>query len=84
MAQRLLSSGSITRHSGRKIKHEAPNVLQLGAMRLAGKAISNFNRSYRDDYDYIEGDEDRSDNEDKDEGTNEVDQFFTPDHIDGE
>jgi hypothetical protein len=84
MAQRLSASGSIAQRSGRKVKHEAPNVLQLGAMRLAGKAILNFNKASRDDYDYLEGDEDESDNEDGDEGSEEGVQFFTPDYIDEE
>lgn len=85
MAQRLSRSGSITLHSGRTVKHEATDVLKVGAMRIAGRAIANFNgTACSADYDYLEGDEyelgDEDENEDEDEDE-EVGQFFAPDHV---
>jgi hypothetical protein len=80
MAQRLSRSGSITLHSGRKVKHEAPDALELGATCIAGKAISNFNRNACSvNYDYLEGDDNELDDEDEDEERDEddeIDQFF--------
>jgi hypothetical protein len=87
MAQRLSGSGSITLHTGRKAKHEAPDVLKLGAMRIAGKAIPNFNRTACNaDYDYLGGDDELDDADgDGDDGSDdEVGQFFAPDHVDEE
>lgn len=85
MAQRLSRSGSIVPHSGRTSKHEVIDVLNVGAMRIAGKAIANFNSTACSmDYDYLEGDEDEfvEENEDEnDENEEEVSQFFAPDHV---
>jgi hypothetical protein len=75
MAQRLARSGSIALHSGRKVKHEAPDALELGARCIAGKAISNFNRKACSvDYDCPEGDDSELEDED-----GEIDQFFDTD-----
>jgi len=86
MAQRLSCNGSIAPQSGRTVKHEAIDVLKVGAMRIAGKAIANFNRTACNiGYDYLEGDEDEfvEEHEDDDDETDEeIDQFFAPDHVD--
>ncbi len=87
MAQRISRSGSIVPHSGRTVKHEAIDVLKVGAMRIAGKAIANFNRKECNiGYDHLEGDEGdedefvEEDENDDDEIDDETDQFFAPDH----
>ena len=86
MAQRLSSSGSIAPCSGRTVKHEAIDALEAGAMRIAGRAIANFNRSACSiDYDYLEGDDDEfveDDEDEDDEIDEEVGQFFADDHVD--
>ena len=85
MAQRLSHSGSISFHRGRTVKHAATDVLKVGAMRIAGKAIANFNRTACSiDYNYLEGEEDELDDEDEDEIDEDVDPFFAPDHVDEE
>ena len=88
MAQRLSCSRSITLHSGWTVKYETTDILKVGAIRLDGGAIVNFNRTAcSTDYDCLEGDEDELDNEDEDEDDEidkEVGQFFVPDHVDEE
>jgi hypothetical protein len=85
MAQRLSCSGSIALHSGRTVQHEVIDVLEVGAKRIAGKAIANFNRTACSiDYDYLEEYEDElEEGEDEDDEIDEeAGQFFAPDHAD--
>jgi len=85
IAQCLLCSGSITLHSGQTAKYEIIDVLKIGAIHVASKAIVNFNRSI--DYGDLESDEDKTDKEDEDkEGkiNEKVSQFFAPDYDDQE
>ncbi|KAH6985308.1 hypothetical protein EDB80DRAFT_656411 [Ilyonectria destructans] len=86
MAQRLSRSGSIDLHSGRTVKHKATNVLEVGARRIAGKVIANFNKTACSvNYDYLEGDEDELDDENEDEDDDfgeEVGRFFIADDVD--
>jgi hypothetical protein len=85
MAQRLSHSGSIALHTGRTVKHNATDVLAAGAMRIAGKAISNFNRmACSGNYDYFEGDGQELDDSEDGEIEEELGQFFARDHADEE
>lgn len=82
MAQRLSRTGSIALHTGRGVKYKAADILQLGAMRVAGDALVKFNRteSSSSEYRYTGTDDlvlDEEDNED--EGG--VTQFFAMDDI---
>jgi hypothetical protein len=90
MAQRLSRSESIIPHSGRTVKHVAIDVAKVGAMRIAGKAIPNFNRTVCSaDFDYLEGDKDKFDEEDEHEDSEidddideDVGHFFVTGHDD--
>jgi hypothetical protein len=87
MAQRLASSGSIAVHKGRTVKHKATNVLEVGVVRLAGKATVNFNeKECSVDHDQEENEDEGDDNdgdEDEDDDTDEeVGQFFSSNHMD--
>jgi hypothetical protein len=94
MAQRLSHSGSIAFHDKRTVKYKAIDVLEVGAIRIASKAIANFNgMAYNFDYKYLEEDEgelnseDDSDNEDDEEEEEidkDFDQFFAPDYVEEE
>jgi hypothetical protein len=63
-------------------------VLKVGAMRIAGNSINDFNRTACSiDYDYLEGDKDEFVEENKDEDDeidDEIDQFFALDRVDRE
>jgi hypothetical protein len=87
MAQRLSCSGSVVLQSGRTVKHEAIDVLKEGAMRIAGKAIANFNRNECNiGYDHLKGGEEEfveEDEDEDDETDDETDQFFAPDTDEG-
>ncbi len=84
MAQRLSHSGSITLQSGRTVKYNATNVLIVGAMRIAGKAIANFNRMVSSSlYENSEGDgDDSEDGQEDDEIDEDLGQFFQFDYTD--
>jgi hypothetical protein len=86
MAERLARSGSVTLHSGRTVKNKAINVLELGATRIAGRAIADFNKTVCSvNYDYLEALEDEQDDEGEDEDDDigkEVGQFFTSGNVD--
>lgn len=86
MAERLARSGSVTLNSGRTVKNKAINVLEVGAMRIAGRAIADFNKTVCSvNYDYLEAFEDEQDDEVKDEDDDigqEVGQFFTSGNVD--
>jgi len=72
-------------HSGQTAKHKVIDVLKIGVICVASKAIVNFNRSI--DYGDLEGDEDKTDKEDEDkegEINEKVGQFFAPDYDDQE
>jgi hypothetical protein len=78
MAQRLSGSGSLILHRGRMVKYKASDVLEVGAKRLAGKVIANFNEMVCSiDYDYHEDEHDDENDDDIDE---EVCQFFISDY----
>jgi len=56
-------------------------VLEVGAMRIAGKGISNFNKMECSiDYDNFE-DEDIDKDDDKDDADIEVGEFFTSNEV---
>jgi hypothetical protein len=79
MAQRLSRSGSINLHKGRTAKYKAVNILEVGALRLAGKAIANFNETACNiDYDLYYGHEKDDENNDEDDDAEiEVCNYFT-------
>ena len=78
MAQRLSGSGSLILYRGRMVKYKASDVLEVGAKRLAGKVIANFNEMVCSiDYDYHEDEHDDENDDDIDE---EVCQFFISDY----
>jgi hypothetical protein len=86
MTERLARSGSVTLHSGRTVKNKAINVLEVGAMRIAGRAIADFNKAVCSvDYEYLEAfvgeQDDEGEDEDGDIGK-EVGQFFTSGNVD--
>ena len=43
MAERLFSGDSITLKSGRVVRHPAPDVYAMGALRLGGDVLAVFN-----------------------------------------
>lgn len=82
MAQRLSRTGSIALRIGRTVKYEAADILQLGALRLAGDALVKFNRTEctSSGLDYI-GTDDPALEVEENEDLGEVSQFFATDDV---
>ena len=79
MAQHLSHSGSVTKHTGRTVKHEAVDALAVGAVRIAGNAIANFNKTACSIDNYLEDEGEQDGNDEDEDDIDEVNQFFAHD-----